>query len=928
MSFNRRGKTAQQLIEDGIAPVKAEHWREAGRRVLVQAITSNAEPAENKKSKRQIKKERKEKAATDLCFSYAVGSCHYGERCKFSHDVAAYVAARPPDLPGSCPNSCLPSCPFGITCRWASSHTRPDDLTKQFLIRTAATEAPGPDPVASGTAPLNFPGGGTVPGDPTVQETADASRSAASVVVPGSTAGGNNAAGLTVGEGVLPLPDEESGLLAVEGARGSADLNSNGCRLNGNVSPQQDSSPDGSGLHGRRSVAFLQPQQDTRAVVNQLDKSVQGRLRRGCYDFSKASAVLAGMGVKSGKNQQSMPAVQQKGCEPSSAKGATHGPEQQVIPPERHPDQATGGAAGLAGVPGPPANGERPEQAPADWLPDLDRGGSSPAHEEACRRQDGSSCDPEGPKAKRIRADAGVILPSAPETHRPGNEGGRTVSAAGNGLLPGDRNGDLQMAETEIAVSGRDEDLPMAEAGSLVEPKEIAPPVANGFAKEDGVLLTAESQSGAPFGIEDVLMTETGIGTTGKTLAEPGMANGSAVTPESCSGMKLFDLEANANVDVEVRVRAAEHRKVDFREKLYLAPLTTVGNLPFRRVCKRLGADITCGEMAMATNLLQGQASEWALLKRHPCEEIFGVQVCGGYVDAMTKCAQLLEDQTDVDFVDINFGCPIDCVTRRNAGSACLTRPNRIEAIARGMSSVLSCDLTMKVRKGFNDGADIVHTWLPRAPSWGVSAVVLHGRTRQQRYTKLADWQYIKATSESCPGLQLIGNGDVLSQQEYYERLEECPRLATAMIARAALIKPWIFTEIKERRDWDISAGERFDLLKLFCSSGLMHWGSDARGVETTRRFLLEWLSFLHRYVPVGLLEIVPQKMNWRPPPFVGRSDLETLLGSDNAADWVRISEMLLGPAPHGFVFAPKHKSSSYAASEAGMAHEAEQENG
>jgi tRNA-dihydrouridine synthase 3 len=94
------------------------------------------------------------------------------------------------------------------------------------------------------------------------------------------------------------------------------------------------------------------------------------------------------------------------------------------------------------------------------------------------------------------------------------------------------------------------------------------------------------------------------------------------------------------------------------------------------------------------------------------------------------------------------------------------------------------------------------------------------------------------------------------------------------------------------------------------------------------RRFLLEWLSFLHRYIPVGLLEVRPQKMSWRPPPFTGRSDLETLLGSGNAADWVRISEMLLGPAPAGFVFSPKHKSNSYAASEVGMAHEAAEENG
>jgi hypothetical protein len=164
-------------------------------------------------------------------------------------------------------------------------------------------------------------------------------------------------------------------------------------------------------------------------------------------------------------------------------------------------------------------------------------------------------------------------------------------------------------------------------------------------------------------------------------------------------------------------------------------------------------------------------------------------------------------------------------------------------------------------------------------------------------------------------------------------------------------------------------AGERLDIFKQFCNHGLEHWGSDSRGVETTRcawavvlqsrlgqaalarilannhsvaqhkdtwkssghpagsspaahatqpcpapslattfflyilsswcrRFLLEWLSFTHRYIPVGLLEVLPQRLHWRPPGFVGRNDLETLLASDHAADWVAVSEMLLGPAP------------------------------
>jgi tRNA-dihydrouridine synthase 3 len=104
------------------------------------------------------------------------------------------------------------------------------------------------------------------------------------------------------------------------------------------------------------------------------------------------------------------------------------------------------------------------------------------------------------------------------------------------------------------------------------------------------------------------------------------------------------------------------------------------------------------------------------------------------------------------------------------------------------------------------------------------------------------------------------------------------------------------------------------DMLKDFVRFGLEHWGSDQQGVNTTRRFLLEWLSFLYRYVPVGLLERIPQVLNHRPPNYmVGRNDLETLFLSPLASDWIIISERLLGPVPEGFKFAPKHKANAYA---------------
>lgn len=362
----------------------------------------------------------------------------------------------------------------------------------------------------------------------------------------------------------------------------------------------------------------------------------------------------------------------------------------------------------------------------------------------------------------------------------------------------------------------------------------------------------------------------------------------------------------------ERRARCA----ADFQDKLYLAPLTTVGNLPFRRICKEFGVDITCGEMAMCMNILKGQASEIALLKRHPSEDFFGVQLCGGWTDTLTQCAELMGGQhVDCDFVDLNMGCPIDLVFKKGMGSGLMNKTGRLKQIVAGMRAVLpNKPLTVKMRIGIDDGKPLAQKIIPILSDLGVDAITIHGRTRQQRYTRAADWNYISSLvdlNRQLPGpLSIIGNGDILSFKDY--ELAKESGVDTVMIARGALMKPWIFTEIKERRYWDIRSSERLDILHKYTRYGLEHFGSDVAGVEKTRRFLLEWMSFLCRYVPVGILERLPPRINDRPPAFVGRDDLETLMASPLASDWIRISEMFLGPVPQDYHFIPKHKSNSY----------------
>ncbi|CAI5939676.1 unnamed protein product [Closterium sp. NIES-65] len=318
---------------------------------------------------------------------------------------------------------------------------------------------------------------------------------------------------------------------------------------------------------------------------------------------------------------------------------------------------------------------------------------------------------------------------------------------------------------------------------------------------------------------------------------------------------------------------------------------------------------------------LDAGASDWALLRRHESEKCFGVQLCGPHPDMVAKAAQLVAEHCQVgcregveedgrsigrvgvqlcgphpdmvakaaqlvaehcqvDFVDLNIGCPIDIVVNKGSGSSLLRKPQRLEQVIRATALAIDVPLTVKMRTGYAEGHNVAHRYIPHLLDWGATAVTLHGRTRQQRYSRLADWEYIGECASVKPaGLQFIGNGDVMAYTDWNEHTANgsATSVDSCMLARGALIKPWLLTEITEQRHWDISAGERLDMLRSFTRYGLLHWGSDTRGVETTRRFLLEWLSYLHRYVPVGLLELLPQRINWRPPGFYGRNDLETL---------------------------------------------------
>lgn len=169
---------------------------------------------------------------------------------------------------------------------------------------------------------------------------------------------------------------------------------------------------------------------------------------------------------------------------------------------------------------------------------------------------------------------------------------------------------------------------------------------------------------------------------------------------------KLIQSEKNklvgsAGDDEKVKTRPEEKRRIDFSNKLVLSPLTTVGNLPFRRICKEYGADITVGEMACSLPIINGALPEWALTKRHSSEDVFGVQLCGNNTKIVTYAAQVLSENTEIDFIDLNIGCPIDLIYKQGGGSALIRRQNVLEHIVRSCSTLLvDMPFTVKTRTG------------------------------------------------------------------------------------------------------------------------------------------------------------------------------------------------------------------------------------
>src|SRR5215208_908724 len=192
---------------------------------------------------------------------------------------------------------------------------------------------------------------------------------------------------------------------------------------------------------------------------------------------------------------------------------------------------------------------------------------------------------------------------------------------------------------------------------------------------------------------------------------------------------------------------------------LFLAPMAGVSESPFRRLCRQHGADVVVTEFLSAEGIRRENEATISKLRFGDDERPIGVQIFGADATAMAEAAALVTDVFQPEFVDINFGCPVKKVVKRNGGSGCLKDMTLVQGIIRAVSSSTHLPVTVKIRSGWNEEMRDPVAIALRCQDAGARALALHPRTRSQMYTGNARWEEIARVKHAL-SIPVIGNGD------------------------------------------------------------------------------------------------------------------------------------------------------------------------
>jgi tRNA-dihydrouridine synthase B len=288
-----------------------------------------------------------------------------------------------------------------------------------------------------------------------------------------------------------------------------------------------------------------------------------------------------------------------------------------------------------------------------------------------------------------------------------------------------------------------------------------------------------------------------------------------------------------------------------FREAfpLYLAPMAGVSDKIFRQLCKEYGADVLTTEFVSAEGIFRRNKRTRDYLDFDDIERPIGVQLFGAHAGHMAEAARRVIEWVRPDFIDLNFGCPVNKVVAKNGGSAllkdCPTLASVTNAVVRDVAPI---PVTAKIRIGW-DGDSINAASVARIlVDAGIAAITVHGRTRAQGYSGVANWDIIGEVAASVP-IPVVGNGDLSSATEVARRRRETG-IRGAMIGRAAMSAPWIFSQTKqylgsEKIVDSPDLTERWNLILRHCGLVVRAWGDEQPAIRSMRARLMAYSKCL-----------------------------------------------------------------------------------